>query len=228
LAADAWETAWKDEPARRLKGAKQLSARASLDVRRIGMRMELKALRQQGAFAEARARVEAELKKTPDDRQLQAMLGEVAADLGDFATARKLALAQADATEGAVSAAHLNNAAWYSIFGKPDDAARQQAERAVQVQASAAHLNTLAAVYVTMGEWDEAARAFRRQQHAEGFEDDAQPDPSYWYVRGRLAEAFGRKPLAVAAYKKMTRARNKSADDTFLLAETRLKALELH
>ncbi len=223
----AWglEAAWKTSPEKRAALGKKLQQNPKSPGWKLGRQIELRALRDRGAFAQARKIVEDALKKTPDDTEMLGLREHLAADVGDFATARRLAGEQAQNTTGRLAGAHLNNAAWYSIFDRPDDEAVRQAEQAVGLSASASHLNTLAAVYAGAEKWDEATSAFKRQQAAEDLEDEASLDPSYWWVRGRIAEAFGRPAAAAAAYRKMTRAKNGTLDDTYLLMEKRLKAL---
>ena len=55
-----------------------------------------------------------------------------------------------------------------------------------------------------------------------------QPEPDDWYVIGRIYEAFGERPAAIAAYEKVARPeiRPNRADSMFALAQRRLKALQ--
>lgn len=225
LLAGALERAWKDAPDKRVALARRLRAQKTPEAVQVGTQLELRALRGKGAFAEAKKVLEAALKQAPADDELLGAKEHLAADLGDFGTARRLAAEMAQKRGGKEAGPFLNNAAWYSIFGKPDDEAVRQAEAAVQLEGDASHYNTLAAVYVGLERWDDAARAFKRQQRGESLDDEDSLHPSYWWVRGRLAEGFNRPALAAAAYRKMKREKNGSADDTYLLAEKRLRVM---
>jgi tetratricopeptide (TPR) repeat protein len=194
-------------------------------AREIGISIEFSALRDRGAFQEARDILEAELKQRPNDVQLIEMRQHVAADLGDFQRARQLAMQLVDQRrEGAVGV-DLNNAAWYTIYLEPNPDAARQAERAVELDGGTSHLNTLAAVYTTLGRWDDAANAMKKHVQLVSDEEDEDLHASFWYVRGRVAEAFGRPELARKLYKRVVRAENGSKDDTYFLARKRLSRI---
>ncbi len=126
--------------------------------------------------------------------------------------------------EGAI-AVDLNNAAWYTIYLEPTPDAARQAERAVELDDGTSHLNTLAAVYASLGRWDDAANAMKKHVHLVGDEKDEDLHSSFWYVRGRVAEAFGRTELARELYRRVERAENGSRDDTYFLAKKRLNRI---
>ncbi len=225
FAASALYTVMVDDGKPPLALGSKLAASASADVHRIGARLEIQALRRLGRFAEAKARVAEELKRTPDDTVLQSMEINVAADLGDLARARSLAVSRAALADEARAGDMLNNAAWYSIYDGPDDAAVQQAERSVQIKANAARLNTLAVVDAELGRFDEAASALHRQLAAEPDNNNRPPHASTLFVFGRLAEALGYTDAAKADYRKIVKRKDGSADDVWRLAQRHLRSL---
>src|SRR5262249_42707623 len=122
------------------------------------------------------------------------------------------------------AASHLNNAAWYAIFGKTDDEARRQAERAVELAPQdGGILNTLAAVDAELGLWDDAIRTLLREAQAEDSGDVHHK--GYYWVRARIAEALGRPAIAATMYGKIARSKLGNADDVYRLAQPRLKLI---
>jgi len=55
-----------------------------------------------------------------------------------------------------------------------------------------------------------------------------EPDSSYWYAFGRIAEQYGETETAAADYAKVTKPKNgyQLPDSTYQLAQTRLKVMQ--
>lgn len=219
-------TALADAARQRRALGERLRKKEEPETQHLGMTVLVRALRDLGKFEAARRVLDTELSKRPHDVALLEMRELVAGDLGDFATARRIAAELAETLHDTDDeGGHLNNAAWYSIFNTADEEAARQAERSVELRATTASLNTLAAVYASLGRWDDAVRAMRRQVYAQSDVDAEELDPSYWFVRGRIAEAFNRPSTAAALYSRVEPAANGSADDTYPMAKARLKRL---
>ncbi len=117
----------------------------------------------------------------------------------------------------------LNNAAWVHLFYDPKpDVARTLIERVVLGGHADSHdLNTFAAV---LAEADEPYAAWQRLGPT--MDDMPEPGAADWYVIGRIAEDYGLRDDAVAAYKRAAHPREVEWGPSELeFAQRRLQAL---
>jgi tetratricopeptide (TPR) repeat protein len=129
--------------------------------------------------------------------------------------------------DGEVSANTLNDIAWYALFidakkRKSDEmlnSALQAAQKTQFKQYPALH--TLAAVYLELGKVEEA-----RQTLPKLLELDPDPRLNTWLIIGGLAEAYGLRDMAIAAYRHFDSESAPGATDSAVLARQRLKTLE--
>ncbi|HVY62470.1 MAG TPA: hypothetical protein VHF22_12495, partial [Planctomycetota bacterium] len=103
---------------------------------------------------------------------------------------------------GDALAGDYNNAAWDRLVaGAADERAHELARTAVQMrrETDPMSLHTLAAICAELGRTAEAQDAILKAIAASG--EDA-PRPHDWYVLGRIAEDYGERDAAVAAYRR--------------------------
>ncbi|HET7437403.1 MAG TPA: DUF3857 domain-containing protein [Thermoanaerobaculia bacterium] len=157
-----------------------------------------------------------------DDDALR-VLGGAAMEQGDYASSDKYYRQIID--ELRPTADDYNNIAWNALLsGHNLDNALEDARRAMQLPgAGSALLHTVASLYAETGKSLEAREALLQSMDTAGRED---PAPHDWYVLGRIAENYGAKDAAVAAYKKVEKPKTSIASSTYLLAERRMKAMK--
>lgn len=168
--------------------------------------------------------LDSRLAKRPHDRNLIEQQAEQAEAEGDFDRARKSLRTILDS--GQALAADYNSYAWLSLFQGTIDTqaveAAQQANLLTQNSSSAA-LHTLACVYAAQGKTTEA-RQFLLQAMSSG--NLAEPDSSMWFGFGLIYEQYGFPNAAIAAYRHVGKPEGTiNPIDTYVLAQTRLKAL---
>jgi len=120
-----------------------------------------------------------------------------------------------------------NQLAWDALFrGEPGERAVELAQTAVRRSEGRSHdvLHTLAALYAETGRLSEAHELILRALDAARA---SAPEPSDWYVFGRLAEQYGEREAAIAAYRKVAPPSpgEAPAASTHLLAQRRLAVL---
>ncbi len=160
----------------------------------------LLALQENGHSAEAIRTAQAQLEKWPRQLDVRRVLSELRARAGDFEGAARegeelLGLPRSNALD-------LNNAAWHRmVAGQLDEKTLSLAQRAVEGtgRLEATTLNTLGTVYAEMGRPSEARAVVLE---AMDLAESAEPDPSDWYIVGRLLESFGLISDAREAYGK--------------------------
>jgi len=186
--ADEWAKAVA--PARRLTAKELDSGTAFLSL--------ATALAYTGGNAECEALAKARLTRLPDDRDALRALSQNAAATFDFATAERYAQKIVDLTP---ERGDYNNAAWYGLLAGNLEHAMENAQKATageKGRGGPASLHTLAAVYAEKGKSLEAREALlssmEQRQHD-------QPQDEDWYVLGRIAEIYGVREAAIAAYK---------------------------
>jgi len=118
-----------------------------------------------------------------------------------------------------------NNMAWAELLrGSELDRALEDARHAMQLPgASAALLHTLASLYAETGKSLEAREALLQSMDEAGRDEPAEHD---WYVLGRIAENYGARDAALAAYKRVEKPKTTVASSTWILAERRIKAMK--
>lgn len=158
------------------------------------------ALKEKGLRDEAIRTAQAQLERRPRQIDVRRVLAELRAGGGDFEGAARegeelLGLPRSNAID-------VNNAAWHRmVAGRLDERTLSLAQRAVDGtgRLEASTLNTLGTVYAEMGRAAEArAVVLEAMDRAES----AEPDPSDWYVVGRILEGFGLTVDAREAYRK--------------------------
>jgi tetratricopeptide (TPR) repeat protein len=176
-----------------------------------------------GRKKEAEALVAKRLERIPRDADALRALSNVATISRDYATAQKLAQQLID--ENDPSRNDFNHAAWLALFtGDNHEVAVTHAQQASAGEPSpflAASMHTLAALYAETGKSMEARAALLKSME---MRDHLEPDRDDWYVLGRIAENFGARDTALAAYKKVTKASTPGAS-SWELAEKRLSVL---
>ena len=177
-----------------------------------------------GKTAEAEKIAKERLARLPKDRPALQALAQNAAYAGDYTTAERYAQQIID--ELTPTLEDYNNAAWYALFTRKDlDHALEQARHAAgnDRRSDSAALHTLAAVYAEMGKNLEAREALMQSIRKRGSD---KPESSDWYVLGRIAENYGVKDAALAAYHRVDN-KDFTGASTFELAKRRLATLEL-
>jgi tetratricopeptide (TPR) repeat protein len=175
-----------------------------------------------GRTADAAELAKKRLAKKPHDEEALRALSSNAARMTDYAAAAKYAEQVVDELQPNQN--DYNNAAWFELFvGKLDHAVdNARHATAEESQTSAAALHTLATLYAETGKNIEARDALLRTL------DKSQrelPDSSDWYVLGRMAENYGVRDAALAAYKRVTK-RPEGGASVWELAQRRLAAMK--
>jgi tetratricopeptide (TPR) repeat protein len=175
--------------------------------------------------AEAKKAAEDRLKRSPGDRLALRALFQIAASERRYNDADRYGRELVG--KGGAVAVDLNNLAWNALFaGTISDAAIEDARRAVDMthESSSASLHTLAALYADVGKTTEARELLFKAIEARGTDE---PDEDDWYVLGRIAENYGERAAAVAAYRRVTRPKAEAeiGQSTWLLAQKRLSGL---
>jgi tetratricopeptide (TPR) repeat protein len=184
-------------------------------------RMHVFALSLSGRTAEAEELAKKRLAKKPKDDEALRALSSNAAKARDYATAAKYAEQLVD--ELSPTQNDYNNAAWFELFAGNVTHAMENARRATaeESQTSAAALHTLATIYAETGKNIEARDALLRTLDKSRRD---QPDSSDWYVLGRMAENYGVREAALAAYKRVDKKENDGAS-VWELAQRRLAVM---
>ncbi len=175
-----------------------------------------------GRTGEAEAIAKARLAKQPKDEHAMRAMIQISAKKGDFDAAEKWARRVVDEITPAPN--DYNEAAWIALFrGAELDRAIDDARRATADDAhpSAAAFNTLAALYAESGKTVEARQALMKgidRRHAE------EPAADDWFVLGRIAETYGVRDAAIAAYKRVKKG-DDSGTSTWDLTRRRMAVL---
>ena len=182
-------------------------------------------LRRLGRFDEADKLAEARLKRLPDDPGAMRELVFSAANRGDFVVARERGLRIVDA--GKAEAQDFNNRAWFALVaGKVTDADVEDAIKASQLsQNSAGILHTLGCLYAAMGKTREARDVLIQAMNLLNLDE---PDSSYWYAFGLLADQYGERDVAMADYVRVEKPKGTFdvLSSSYQLAQARLKVLQ--
>lgn len=188
-------------PARRLHDAHPDSATA--------FNMLGTALSSTGKYGEAAALAKARLEKVPNDADALRILAQNAAMSRDFKAAETYAQQLLDET--APKAVDFNNAAWYGLLTGNLERAVAHAVQATadEKEPDGQRFHTLASLYAEADKPLEARQALLtsmllRQRDQPGSED--------WYVLGRIAETYGVREAAAAAYKRVAKTKQKDYD----------------
>ena len=179
------------------------------------------ALSLSGRTAEAEVLAKSRLAKKPKDDEALRALSTNAAKAKDYASAAKYAEQIVD--ELSPTQNDYNNAAWFELFVGNVAHAMENARRATaeESQTSPAALHTLATVYAENGKNIEARDALLRTLDKSRRDT---PNSSDWYVLGRMAENYGVREAALAAYKRVDKKETDGAS-VWELAQRRLTAM---
>jgi len=119
-----------------------------------------------------------------------------------------------------------NNIAWTMLYlPTVDERALEHARQAVSLtqRRRSDSLHTLATVLAELGRPEEARQTLLEMFEVDGIEIPRSID---WYIIGRIAEEYGERQTALAAYRKVERPDPSNPLTTFRLAERRIRILE--
>lgn len=182
-------------------------------------------LRASGRSGEADALAQERLRRTPGDVDALRQMEFNAIAREDYSKARDIA--QEIVRDGKGTASELNQIAWYSLFTeKTTDSDIDAALKAAQLSNNAwGILHTLGCLNAEVGKLKQAREVLVQAMDSANLDD---PDPSFWYAFGRVAEQAGERDLALANYARVTMPKNPLdlPGSSYQLAQIRLKALQ--
>jgi tetratricopeptide (TPR) repeat protein len=169
--------------------------------------------------------LESRLAKHPDDEELLRMKARCAEARGDWAGAR--ATLQMLFDSGKATSADYNMYGWSALF---DNSVNDDAIKASRQSNTLTHNNnfsemhTLACLYAAAGKTSEARDLLLK---AMPLFDLSLPNSPVWCALGLVYEQYGVDDAAIAAYEKVEKPEGQiDPEDTWLLAQARLKALK--
>ncbi|MCE9575245.1 MAG: DUF3857 domain-containing transglutaminase family protein [Deltaproteobacteria bacterium] len=169
--------------------------------KRAGIELQAFAIMRQRRFTDAAALIDAALVAEPDAHDLVAMRTQIAMSSAVWTDA--LPWMEKLAARPDVEVGDLNDLAWTRVMMGTDlAAARALAARAEQLSRPLARnlANTLATIEA---EADRPVTAWRYALQSWDPRMDHAPSDSDWYVIGRIAESYGLRDDAIAAYRKV-------------------------
>lgn len=176
--------------------------------------------------AEAESRLQARLQRMPNDPDSLRLLTQLAASRKEFQQAAAYARRLIDA--GRASPRDVNSYAWNLLLaGAADASVEPHLQRAIQANRTHAPLlHTAAAVYAENGRTREARELLLETLDASGLEE---PNGHCWYLVGRLAEQYGLREVALAAYDRVNAPEEAwlARMDSYALAQQRLASLRV-
>jgi transglutaminase-like putative cysteine protease/tetratricopeptide (TPR) repeat protein len=182
-------------------------------------------LRASGRSGEADVLAQERLRRNPGDVEALRQMELDANAREDYSKARDIA--REIVKEGKGTASELNQIAWYSLFtGKVTDSDIDAALKAAQLSNNAwGILHTLGCLYAEVGKLNEAREVLVQAMDSANLDD---PDSSFWYSFGRIAEQGGERDLALADYTRVTIPKNplELPGSSYELAQIRLRALQ--
>ncbi|HEX7678356.1 MAG TPA: hypothetical protein VF713_09540, partial [Thermoanaerobaculia bacterium] len=159
------------------------------------------ALVQTGRHEEALTIAKARLARLPKDEYAMRAMARIYASKGDYDAA--VTWAQRTVDEVNPTTNDYNEAAWMALFtGKGLDRAIDDARRATADEAHASYgsLHTLAALYAESGKSTESRQTLLTAMDRKATDEPGSDD---WFVLGRIAENYGIRDAALAAYKRV-------------------------
>ncbi|HJQ38954.1 MAG TPA: DUF3857 domain-containing protein [Thermoanaerobaculia bacterium] len=174
-----------------------------------------------GKTAEAESLAKQRLERLPRDRAALRALSQNASAARDYHSADTYA--QQLLGETSPERDDYDHAAWYGVLAGNLERALENARLATSSEGkndkeTAPAFRTLALVYAESGKTLEARQALLSSIDQRNSD---QPNSDDWYVLGRIAETYGVRDAAVAAYKRVTATGNMQE-----LAARRLKGLQ--
>jgi tetratricopeptide (TPR) repeat protein len=168
-------------------------------------------------YDEARTLCEARATDTPDDARGLRARSRIASSQGLWSEARS---ARRHIVElGKAEESDYNELAWFALLeGDHGPQVVDDAEHAALFSQIPdwRHLHTLAAVYADAGRVVEARQTLIKSMDAQGLEE---PGPPEWLVIGRLAEQYGAREQATAAYGRVTKPDGSTTGSSYELAQ---------
>ena len=166
------------------------------------------------------------LAKHPDDEELLRMKARYAAAHGDWTSDR--ATLQALFDSGKASSNDYNMYAWSALFDNSvnDDAIKASRQSNMLTNnTNFSDMHTLACLYAAAGRTSEARDLLLKGMSAANL---SVPNSAVWYALGLVYEQYGVDDAAIAAYEKVEKPEGQiDPEDTWLLAQARLKALKV-
>lgn len=182
-------------------------------------------LRAAGRSGDADNLAQERLRRTPGDADALRQVEFDAIARGEYSRARNTA--QDIVREGKGTASDLNQIAWFSLFtGKTTESDIDTALKAAQLGNNAwAILHTLGCLYAEVGKLKQAQEVLVQAMDSANLDD---PDSSFWYAFGRVAEQAGERDWALADYGRVTVPKNPLdlPGSSYQLAQIRIKALQ--
>ena len=184
------------------------------------------AVAQTGDHAALKSAGDAALALKPNDAATLRTLSQANAFGYQYAQAKAYLKKLQD--EGKATANDYNSLAWLSLFDGPvDEDALHAAQQANLLTKSSnfSVMHTLACLYAEMGKTEDARQLLLQGMKADAIEE---PNGAAWFAFGRIYEQYGLPDAAAAAYRKVDKQDDETseAEDTYLLAQQRLKKLE--
>jgi tetratricopeptide (TPR) repeat protein len=172
--------------------------------------------------AEATKLAQARLDKMPRDADAIRSLAESALSGGDFVTSERYFRQVID--DLSPNDGDYNSVAWVALFTDHNyDKAIEDARRATDNGTNnPPALHTLAALYAETGKTLEAREVLMKRLEVAGREE---PNSDDWYVLGRIAESYGVRDAALAAYKRVEKPKIELSGSSYELAQHRLVAM---
>jgi tetratricopeptide (TPR) repeat protein len=180
------------------------------------------ALMRMGKIAEAETIAKERLARLPKDADAMRAMAHICAKKGDYEAAVMWSRRTVD--EITPISSDYNMTAWMSLFlGKGLDRGIDDARRATadESQRDYAGLHTLAALYAESGKSVEARQAILKGMDKRGTDDPRSDD---WFVLGRIAENYGVRDAALAAYKRVEKG-ELTGISTWELTQKRIAAM---
>jgi tetratricopeptide (TPR) repeat protein len=176
-----------------------------------------------GKMDEATKLAQSRLEKMPRDVDAVRGLAEVAMSSGDFAASEKYYRQVID--ELSPTDSDYNSVAWTALFtAKNFEKAIEDARRATDNGTdNPPALHTLAALYAETGKTLEAREVLMKRLDVAGREE---PNSDDWYVLGRIAESYGVRDAALAAYKRVEKPKVDLSGSSYQLAQHRLSTMK--
>jgi len=208
-------------PEQLLETAERILAQSSNALE--GLEHKLTALWDLGRNDDVRRFLKARFDRADLGTETEELLAWHAGKIGEFAVSEEHLRPLVE--RGRASPRSYNELAWNSIFVKgADDRALDYAHRANRrtLHRDPTYLHTLATVCAELGHAADALENLHRSLDARG----CTPENDDWYVLGRIAEHCGLADAAAELYRKVRRPERPFANDTWVLAERRLKGLQ--
>jgi hypothetical protein len=181
-------------------------------------------LRALGRLEEADRLAMERLQRLPGDVEAMRTQVQDAIARGDYAKAHALEQSIIDA--GKAEARDLNLIAWLSLFrGKVEPSDIEDVLKAAHLSKNAAYiLHTLGCVYAEVGKTKDASEVLIQAMDVLDLDE---PNDSYWYAFGRIAEQYGEWDAAPANYARVTKPKDavNIPDSSYQLAQIHLRTL---